>query len=63
MGVLCFVLVLLCCTLCPFYFCNRLTGEEKSSGCFSLPLPHGVMAWSDVCDCVCVETSFEKMNY
>ena len=27
--------VLLCIALCPFYFCNKLDGEEKA-GCFTL---------------------------
>ena len=30
-----FVFVLLCITLCPFYFCNHLEEEEKAS-CLSL---------------------------
>ena len=53
--------VLLCVTLCPFYFCNHLDGEERA-GCFAwfvllvsrdccVALPHGVMGLSAVCDC------------
>ena len=34
-GVLCSVLVLLFSTLCPFYFCNHLTGNERY-GCLTL---------------------------
>ena len=58
-----FFLVLLCITLCPFYFCNHLEEEEKP-GCFAiivlqkdcyfkcpLALPHGAVGWSAVCDC------------
>ena len=30
-----FVFVLLCITLCPFYFCNHLEEEEKA-GCFAI---------------------------
>ena len=61
-GVLCLFLVLLCNTLCPFYFfkSNNLDGEERA-GCFTLivfpmyfdcsvALPHGAMGWSIVCD-------------
>ena len=57
-----FVFVLLCITLCPFWFCNRLEEEEKA-GCFaiivlhmyckykcSVALPHGVVGLSTVCD-------------
>ena len=57
------VFLLLCITLCPFYFCNHLEEEEKAE-CFaiillqmyyyykcSVALPHGVMGWSAVCDC------------
>ena len=29
-----FVFVLLCITLCPFYFCNHLK-EEEEAGCFA----------------------------
>ena len=59
-----FVFVLLCITLCPFYFCNHLEEEEKA-GCLaiivlqmycyykcSVALPHGGVGWSAVCDCV-----------
>ena len=47
-----FVFVLLCITLCPFWFCNHLEEEEKA-GCFvivlqmycyykcSVAIPHG----------------------
>ena len=58
-----FVFVLLCNTLCPFWFSNRLIEEEKA-GCFaiivlhmycyykcSVALPRGVVGWSAVCDC------------
>ena len=38
MGVLCLVLVLLCSIICPFYFCNFLTKEERA-GCFTLIEP------------------------
>ena len=47
-----------------FKFCNHLDGEERAS-CFtltvyltscddqcSLPLTHGAMGWSALCDCV-----------
>ena len=30
-----FVFVLLCITLCPFWFCNHPDGEERA-GCFAL---------------------------
>ena len=54
--------VLLCVTLCPFWFCNHLDGEERA-GCFALfvlllscdccvALPHGATNLSAVCDCV-----------
>ena len=53
--------VLLCVTLCPFWFCNHLD-EEVRAGCFALfvflvsrdsyvALPHDVMGLSSVCDC------------
>ena len=58
-----FVFVLLCITLCPFYFCNHLE-EEKRTGCFaiivlqmyyyckcSVALPQGALGWSAVCNC------------
>ena len=58
-----FVFVLLCITLCPFYFCNPLE-EEKKNGCFAIlffqmncyfdcseALPHGAGGWCAVCDC------------
>ena len=35
MGVLCLVLVLLCITWCPFFFCNHLDREERA-GYFTL---------------------------
>ena len=51
------VFVLLCITLCPFYFCNHLEEEEKA-GCFavivlqmncyytcSVALPRGAVGW------------------
>ena len=53
------VFVLLCITLCPFWFCNHLEEEEKA-GCFaiivlhmycSVALPHGAVGWSAVCHC------------
>ena len=60
---LCIIIVLLCNTLCPFYFCNHLEEEEKA-GCFaiivlrmycyykcSVALPHGAVGWGAVCDC------------
>ena len=58
-----FVFVLLCITLCPFWFCNHLEEEEKA-GCFdaivlqiycyykcSVALPHGAVGLSVVYDC------------
>ena len=58
-----FVFVLLCITLCPFWFCNHLEEEERA-GCFvfivlrmpcyckcSVTLSHGAVGWSAVCDC------------
>ena len=33
-GGLCWVLVLLCSTLCPFLFCNHPSGDERD-GCFT----------------------------
>ena len=57
------VFVLVCISLCPFYFCNHLDKEERA-GCFafivfwmscdcicSVALPHGAVGWSAVCDC------------
>ena len=48
-----FVFVLICITLCQFYFCNQLEEEEKA-GCFAIiilqALPHGAEGWSAVCD-------------
>ena len=57
-----FVFVLLCITLCPFWFCNHLEEEERA-GCFavivlqmysyykcSVTLPHSAVGWSAVCD-------------
>ena len=52
--------VLLCVTLCPFYFFNHLDGEERT-GCFALfvflvsrdccvALPHDAMGLSAFCD-------------
>ena len=58
-----FVFVLLCITLCPFYFCNLLERKEKT-GCFAiivlqmyfyykcpLALAHGAVGWSAICVC------------
>ena len=58
-----FVFVLLCITLCPFYFCNHLKEEEKA-GCFAIivlqvfgccgcyvTLLHEAVGWYAVCDC------------
>ena len=58
-----FVFVLLCITLCPFFFCIHLEEDERA-GCFafivllmfsyckcSVTLPHGAFGWSAVCDC------------
>ena len=57
------VFVLLCITLCHFYFCKHLE-EEEGAGCFALivlqmscyckwsvTFPHGTVGWSAVCDC------------
>ena len=56
-----FIFVLLCVTLCPFWFCNHLKEEEKA-GCFAIvvlpmysfmgvvALPHGALDLSAVCD-------------
>ena len=57
------VFVLVCITLCPFYFINHLDEEERA-GCFVLnvypmscyckcpvALPHDAVGWSAVCDC------------
>ena len=57
-----FVFVLLCITLCSFWFCNHLDDEEKA-GCFviivlqmynyykySVTLPLGAVGWYAVCD-------------
>ena len=52
--------VLLCITLCQFWFCDHLDGEERA-GCFTLfvflvsrescvALPHDAMGLSAVCD-------------
>ena len=50
-------------TLCPFYFCNHLDGEERErAGCFAwfvflvsrdgcVVFPRGAMDLSAVCDC------------
>ena len=56
-------LVLLCNTLCPFWFCGHRDGEERTD-CFALivslvschchcsvTLPHGALGWSAVYDC------------
>ena len=58
-----FVFVLLCITLCPFYFCNHLEEEERA-GCFafidlqmscycicSVTLPHGAVGCSALTVC------------
>ena len=58
-----FVFVLVCISLCPFWFCNYLD-EDKRAGCFaviiiwtscchilSVGLPRGAMGWSVVYDC------------
>ena len=53
-----FVFVLLCITMCPFYFCNHL--EEVERELFALLLMsyrchvtvYGVVGWSSVCYCV-----------
>ena len=49
--------VLLCITLCPFWFCNHLEEEEKT-GCFAFIViqmscseVHVAVGWSAVCDC------------
>ena len=57
-----FFFVLVCITLCPFWFCNHLEEEERA-GCFafdvlrmscycicSVALPYGAVGWSAVCD-------------
>ena len=62
-GALCFVFVLLCIALCPFWFCGHLEEEERTGyfavvvlqvccccGC-SVALPRGAVGWSAVCDC------------
>ena len=58
-----FVFVLLCITLCKFYFCNHLEEEEKAGGVAiivlpmycnyecSVALPRSAVGWSAVCDC------------
>ena len=55
--------VLVCITLCPFYFCSHLDEEERAvffsfivfwMFCYckcSVALPHSAMGWSAVCDC------------
>ena len=57
-----FVSVLLCITLCPFYFCNHLKEEEKVGSFDSIvlqmncyykcyvALPRGAWGWSAVCE-------------
>ena len=57
-----FVFVLLCITLCPFYFCNHLEEEERAvyfafndlrMSCYcicSATLPYGVVGWSSECN-------------
>ena len=53
--------VLLYVTLCPFWFCNHLDGEERA-GCFAyfvflvsrdccVALPRDAIDLSSVCDC------------
>ena len=55
-----FDFILLCITLCPFWFCNHLEEEERA-GCFvfivlwaycyckcSVTLPHSAVVWSVV---------------
>ena len=53
--------VFVCITLCTFWFCGRLVGEERA-GCFAwfvflvsrcccVALTHGAMGLSAVCDC------------
>ena len=55
--------VLVCITLCPFYFINHIDEEERA-GCYALivfwvscyckyplALPHGAVGWYAVCDC------------
>ena len=55
------VLCFLCLSLCPFWFCNHLGGEE-GAGCLAwfvflvshdccVALPRGAVGWSAVCDC------------
>ena len=57
------VFVVLCITVCPFWFCNHLE-EEEGAGCFafnflrmscyckySVTLPDGAVGRSAVCDC------------
>ena len=44
--VLRYVFVLMCTTLCPFYFCNHLEEEERA-GCFAFI----VMRMSCYCEC------------
>ena len=57
-----FVFVLLCITLCPFWFYNHLEEEEKA-GCFAIivfqmyyyykcyeAIPDDAVGWSAVCD-------------
>ena len=57
------VFVLICITLCPFQFCNRLDEKERAGyfafivfwiSCYSkcpVALPYGAVGWSAVCDC------------
>ena len=56
-----FFYLLLCVTLCPFWFCYHLDREERA-GCFALfvflvsrdcceALPHDATDLSAVCDC------------
>ena len=60
-GILWLFYVLLCVTLCPYWFCNHLDGEE-GAGFFTLfvflvsrdccvALPHDASGLSAVCDC------------
>ena len=62
-GVMCLVLILLCSTLCPFYFCIHLDGEERAGyltlivflkyfdcQCSVAFIPHSAVGWSAVCN-------------
>ena len=63
MGVLFWIFVLVCITLCPFLFCKHLDEEERA-GCFALfvllvscycqcsvALPRAAKGLSSMCDC------------